>query len=421
MESSLKYAFLLGKNENLSIAELGSFFGEKMEAPAGKKVVFVENLPSNTTPQNFLNRLGGGVSVLEIFENDLPLSAVQTCIEKFLKNQCALRPGKCNFAVNILPEKKGSAAMKHLLINIKKNLRNEGLRPNFMNNNFQNVSDVFAVKQGLVERGTWIGIMEKGEGKVALGFYIAAQDFESYSKRDYGKPFRDPQAGMLPPKLAQIMINLALPHFENSSNRGENFINMEPGSELIFDPFCGTGTILTEALLMGYSVTGSDSSQKMIDGAGKNLQWLKNSFRLNPELQTKLFNKNASKITSEEISCEKNIKMAVVTEPFLGTPLSDFPSAAFLQNEIKKLSDLYLDFFSSLKKFIPPGSPVVFIFPYWINKKTGRREMLSAKIIDKILGLGYIKATFDLLKKDSLFYERPDQIVGREIIKLIPE
>jgi hypothetical protein len=41
---------------------------------------------------------------------------------------------------------------------------------------------------------------------------MALQDFESYSKRDYGRPARDPRTGSLPPKLAQILINLAEPN-----------------------------------------------------------------------------------------------------------------------------------------------------------------------------------------------------------------
>ena len=40
-----------------------------------------------------------------------------------------------------------------------------------------------------------------------LGLTIACQDIDSYARRDTSKA-RDMQVGMLPPKLAQMMINL---------------------------------------------------------------------------------------------------------------------------------------------------------------------------------------------------------------------
>ena len=54
------------------------------------------------------------------------------------------------------------------------------------------------------------------------------QNIDFYSKRDFGRPLRDPKVGMLPPKLAQIMINLAKPD----------------SGGVIVDPYCGTGVIL---------------------------------------------------------------------------------------------------------------------------------------------------------------------------------
>ena len=42
-----------------------------------------------------------------------------------------------------------------------------------------------------------------------LGQTLVVQPFKVLSKRDFGRPARDDHSGMLPPKLAQIMINLA--------------------------------------------------------------------------------------------------------------------------------------------------------------------------------------------------------------------
>ena len=81
------------------------------------------------------------------------------------------------------------------------------------------------------------------------------QDIEGYSERDIGRE-RSMTVGMMPPKLAQMMINMA--------TKG-NMLR-------IWDPFCGLGTTLIEAHNAGYShLTGSDISAEMVQETKKNI------------------------------------------------------------------------------------------------------------------------------------------------------
>lgn len=68
------------------------------------------------------------------------------------------------------------------------------------------------------------------------GFIVAEtvwiQDIEGYSQRDMERE-RSMTVGMMPPKIAQIMINLGT---KGDKNRA------------LWDPFCGLGTTLIEAL-----------------------------------------------------------------------------------------------------------------------------------------------------------------------------
>lgn len=75
------------------------------------------------------------------------------------------------------------------------------------------------------------------------------------------KPFFHPSA--MPPKLARCMVNLTKPKTE----------------ELLFDPCCGTGSMLIEAALMGCRVLGLDIQRRMAKGSLKNLAY----FNLKPE------------------------------------------------------------------------------------------------------------------------------------------
>ncbi|MBI2639022.1 hypothetical protein HYW83_05530 [Candidatus Peregrinibacteria bacterium] len=408
----MKYAFILGRNQELSIAELGAIF-QSLRSCKNYAIFFDGELPQK--PQDFLNRLGGTTEILEIFAENLPQADILNDVEKFLLEQSRAHTGKCAFALNLWPENKKSQVLKFLLTRLKKNLRAKGVSANFMNKNFQNVSPVFASKQGLIGSKTNIGILDVGDGKVTLGATVALQDFEAYSKRDYGKPFRDPAVGMLPPKLAQIMINLANP-------------NEIASAATILDPFCGTGTILMEAMLMGYSVIGSDKDARLIEGARQNIDWLQKTFSKSVPGNThvKLFQKDARSLTAADAIAKApvggkqqngSLSLAVVTEPFLGPPLSQFPAENFLKKLMDELEKLYLDFFKNLAQWLPKKTAVVFIFPYW--KKGSSRQSLASHVVAKIESLGYSKTTFAPLKTTSLLYERPDSVVGREIVRFV--
>jgi tRNA G10 N-methylase Trm11 len=409
-----KYAFILGRNPELSIAELGASLREISVTPQKAAVFFSGELPE--APQDFLNRLGGTVEILEIFEENLPQADILKVVEKFLLEQCRTHAGKCAFALNLWPENKKSQVLKFLLPRLKKSLRANGISANFMNKNFQNVSPVFASKQGLIGRKTNIGVFDIGDGKVSLGFTVALQDFEAYSKRDYGKPFRDPAVGMLPPKLAQIMVNLG----SSPQLLTTNYLPAGQAGkpQTISDPFCGTGTILMEALLMGYDVIGSDKDARLVDGAQQNIDWLRKAFQKNVHVHTKaqLFQKDTTALVKTDIALEQ--PFAIVTEPYLGPALISFPAEKFLEKLTGELENLYIDFFASMAKWLPKKTPVVFVFPYW-KKKGSARLHLAPPLVAKIEALGYSKTTFVPLQTTSLFYDRPDSIVGREIVRFV--
>jgi tRNA (guanine10-N2)-dimethyltransferase len=75
------------------------------------------------------------------------------------------------------------------------------------------------------------------------------------------KPFFHPSA--MPAKLARCMVNLAEPKTE----------------ELVFDPFCGTGSMLIEAAFTGCRVLGLDAQSRMVKGSRLNLAY----FNIEPE------------------------------------------------------------------------------------------------------------------------------------------
>ena len=77
----------------------------------------------------------------------------------------------------------------------------------------------------------------------------------TYFRRPSLRPFFHPSAML--PKLARCMVNLARAR----------------ASDVVLDPFCGTGSLLIEAGLMGCRTVGLDISKRMVQGAGRNLRF----------------------------------------------------------------------------------------------------------------------------------------------------
>jgi len=76
-----------------------------------------------------------------------------------------------------------------------------------------------------------------------------------YRRRGKNRPFFHPSA--LPPKLARCMVNLARPKADC----------------VVLDPFCGSGSILIEAGLIGCRVLGSDVKDLMVKGSLLNMRF----------------------------------------------------------------------------------------------------------------------------------------------------
>jgi tRNA (guanine10-N2)-dimethyltransferase len=100
---------------------------------------------------------------------------------------------------------------------------------------------------------TFFGILTNG--KIVFGVKLAEiQPKPFVERRPRKKPFFHPSA--MNSKLARCMVNLAY---------------AREGAYLL-DPFCGTGTTIIEAELIGVRAIGIDVQRRMADGAKRNLK-----------------------------------------------------------------------------------------------------------------------------------------------------
>lgn len=321
--------------------------------------------------QQAFNRLGGQIKAGEVFKTVSQKDLVASITDHLSEDHYS---GKLNYGISVYGWSERN--LRLLLLELKKEFKRREVSSRFANQGFLNLS--VAQHKGLLG-GKELLVCKDGND-YHLAEVIAVQDIDAYSRRDFDKPFRDMKVGMLPPKLAQVMINLA----------GD--------AKSVWDPFCGGGVLIMEGVLMGLKMFGSDINGETLEGAQHNVDWIEREFRV--KASAKLFVHDATK------PLPKIHFDAIVCEGYLGPPQNDFRSRHFLDSLISELNDLYTRFFEALKKGGFKG-PVVIAMPFF-RDRTG--DVYLAGAIKRIAELGY--------KEDlRMQYSRSDQLVGRDIFR----
>ncbi|MBE7561138.1 hypothetical protein HS125_20180 [bacterium] len=243
----------------------------------------------------------------------------------------------------------------------------------------------------MLSRGGEFLLSERGQ-RIDVYQTRALQDYRGFSQRDYGRPERDMRRGMLPPKLALMMLNLADPE----------------GGGMVVDPFCGAGGLLAEAVVHGWTAWGGDVDEQAIADARANLTWLSQA---RPELATRWKVRVADALTLTQILAPLSVR-AIATEPYLGPPLSKRFSADRAKEEVERLRPLYAAFLGQARTVLEPGRRLVLTAPVWITSQAAVELTLAREIYLA----GFSPAP--CLPRAAL-YQRPDQRVARRVHCLV--
>ena len=389
----MKYLAILGREPQISLAELSALYSDV------KKIS--PNLATFSAEEVSINRLGGSLKIAEKLEVT-PLD--------YLRN---IPEGKITIGVSDHSKGASKKSATTEALKLKKILVRHGRSVRVVENKDASLSTATSLHNGL---------SGKNDRKIELikfnsDWYkiIGVQDIDAYAKRDQARPARDARVGMLPPKLAQILINLCGPL---------------PKDSRILDPFCGTGVVLQEALLMGYRAYGTDLSEKMVDYSTRNIEWISKSAleetfagrcrerrepspvktgARTPGSEKALFEINVGDATSFEWQPPID---AVACEGYLGQPMSQIPSDLKLKEQKQECSNIILGFLKNLGTQIKSGTPVVIAAPAWLRQNATYERL---NILDDIENMGY---NVNKTSRDGLIYHRENQIVARDIIIL---
>jgi tRNA G10 N-methylase Trm11 len=379
-----EYIFQFGNTPTLSRAELGAVLSREQIGQDRVQNV-ADNLSQITLEddqraQALLDLLGGTIKVTRVIKKleDSSPQALGEAIFSHL-NDLESKPhfGVAEWGRDHLP-KIDPAAIKIQLVKAGKSARYvEGTRSGLSASvllHHANITEVVAIQT---------------YDELLLTETVAVQNIDEWSKRDREKPYADRKKGMLPPKVARMMVNLALQHLPTKDTQ-----------PVLLDPFCGTGTILAEGLMLDCNVVGSDLDDEAVTGTQKNLEWLQAEFATTGEFRT--LTADATKLS---LSSQVNM---IVSEPFLGKPK---PNPDKLASIFRGLEKLYLGSFRHWSSLLKPGSPVVIILPRVVESKPGKtdRTYSMTGLIDRLAGLGYTTVS------DPIIYHRPQAVVQREV------
>ena len=453
----MRYAFVLGRISTLSVAELAAVLekpdaslnltGEPVKILEASEEILIIETEKTLNTEKLQRKLGSVIKILEVVDviKKREADSVNFALKHYFKPSVLKKQffkdykGKIQFGVSIYildkkllerpapqsgfnknmrmdgPPGGGNfnsifAEPKRVGMMIKTGLTETGASVRLVLPEFNSLSlaSVVVTKNLLLQKGAEICILAAGD-KIFTAKTVAVQDFEDYGRRDYQRPARDEKQGMIPPKVAQIMLNLS----------------GAKANETILDPFCGIGTLVQEGLLLGFRMIGSDINKIAIKGSEQNLEWFRNRYKVAPG-KYGVEVADATKVA--DIIAKSGHKIsAIVTEGTLGPIYGAYPKPNEIVQNFKDLEDLYIRSFTEFTKFLPSKARVVMCIPAY---RKGRDFYEMFPSIDFAAPLGYnlvdiippeIAKKMKFLKltaRKTAIYDRKDQIVAREIVIL---
>jgi len=383
---STQIFFILGSHPDISIAEIKAIVGERPVFDSYKNILLLEDVDQNLG--ELQEQLAGTIKIGRIIGemNKWNTEEAASLIASVVSE--AAGKNKIEFGLSDYGIKQNLSTIGK---EVKKIVKQTGRPVRYVSSREPQLSSVIVKENHLLESGGEF-VFLASDDKILIGQTETVQDYKAWSKRDYGRPERDAKSGMLPPKLARMMINLS---------------GADPKKVTLLDPFVGSGTILMEAALLGCKkLIGSDISEKVIHNSKKNWNWLisSSSFSsITSDASLSLHTSPAQKI-NEIVKEEVDV---VITETFLGKPKTKPLSETEFNQTKKELMEIYEPSFSVIKKLLKKDGVMVVAVPAF--KVGNEYKRLNLESFFKKIGFT-VSQTF--------LYHRENQIVAREIFVL---
>ncbi len=351
------YLFFLGQTTELCLAELQAVLHQCQQPSAELLTPLIAQVTTDTELDAVAlqNRLGGTVKITQVLES-LPIVEPEIVSEHILTILRQRRPHRFVVA------EQGRDHREPLRVEeLKATLVREGQKISYKQTPRSGANAALLKSSKALE----IQVIQTATA-IILAVTLAWQDVDVWSLRDVGKPYRDRKRGILQPKIAHMMLNLAL---------GDR----NPREQVMLDPFCGSGTILIEATMLDIPVVlGADLALEAVTQSRANLEWWQEQL---VESFTSEF--VVSPVERLEKTSFHHQPTLVVTEPFLGKLT---PHQEDLAGIIRGLEKMYRGMFRSLARLLPADGMVAIILPSY---QIGQRVVTVENTLRHATELGF--------------------------------
>ncbi len=391
----MNYLAITGREHELALTELEAIFGEENVQSVGDSAVLID---SEKAPNQAI--LGGSLKIAKVLHEveSSELGAGFKYLQETIPGQLDYLPeGKLQFGVSVYGFNPTPKWILHQMLEIKKLIRGAGRSVRIIQNKQPALLSAQVLYNKLTSELGWELLLVKNGSKIILAQTLSVQDIDEYAARDQARPARNAKVGMLPPKLAQIMLNLANP--DNSSRA------------VVADIFCGSGVVLQEALLCGFNVFGSDLSPEMIEASMTNLSWLEQQPFAPSDFPAHELTLSDARTAKLPVNTQ-----AIVSEMYLGEPLHTPPDPEKLVELLTENKQLLLETLENIAAQTSENTTLCIAVPAW-KTKTVRKSMLdNPKTVESIKNLGYTFTKFSHNANRPLIYARAHQVVGRQML-----
>lgn len=385
------YLFIFGKDPEISKIELSSYLKKsqiQFQVKLNHYKYCILDFDSNSKfePSNVIKTLGGTIRIAKLLTHfdyfeDSFLEKIENYSSKF------------NFSISSINISDYEYSLYEYVI--KNYLKKNKVKATYKNNHPKgkdfNILDPGNFFSWGLHSGFEIIIVKDNE----TYYYFetsACTNPKVFEERDLERPKRF-ITHATSPRMSAILVNC---------------LGLIEGS-IFVDPFCGTGTLLIEALLRGYKVIGIDNDPELIISAKENIEWAKNRYEIKANYDLIGENSQNAEFTANACCFEPYMG------PFLRKPLSQEKAFSL----IKELTSLYSDVFKNLAKNLKPNGSifdVVCILPFFETREK-RVIGISNEVFENYgFSLAELRSDDTLISENPLNYNASSgNFIGRKI------
>ncbi len=336
MSTSSLYFFLFGRNPKLSLAELLSYLSRKSTVVKNhfldKNFIILE-IKENFNPYEAIKDLAGIVKISKIYLTTDESSSIYDELQHenfYFEDTKNLNYSLTCYGKNF-DEQSYFGIFKRIFKELKQKAVVKKPTPSSLWNALQ--------KKDFVDI-----IVCKMHNTIFFGRTLVSSNIKQYKTRYEQRPHVDESIGSSI-RFSKILINL-------SQQQGK-----------LLDPFCGIGTLLQEAILMGFDVSGSELKAERVKFSKINLKWI---IQQN-NLRSAKFDVIQSDVKDLDKKLPKNSFDTIVTEPELGPLLKKTPTYTQAQSIINSLEDLYISTFRNVNVLLKTNGTFIIVLPQIIT------------------------------------------------------